>query len=106
MAVTSVVSRSACWALIRSVEDQDSPSIKGGIPVRATSCSRICRTEVTAIRRAVEPALCRTAELWLRLHGFAGRPEIVWEDINLQDMVEEARAELYRAQAEKLRREL
>ena len=63
-------------------------------------------TEVTAIRRSVEPALCRTAELWLRLHGFAGRPEIVWEDINLQDMVEEARAELYRAQAEKLRREL
>ncbi|MDE6897853.1 MAG: phage portal protein [Lawsonibacter sp.] len=63
-------------------------------------------TEVTAIRRSVEPALCRTAELWLRLHGFAGQPEIVWEDINLQDMVEEARAELYRAQAEKLRREL
>ena len=63
-------------------------------------------TEVTAIRRAVEPALCRTAELWLRLHGFEGRAEIVWEDINLQDMVEEARAELYWAQAEKLRREL
>ena len=63
-------------------------------------------TEVTAIRRTVEPALCRTAELWLRLHGFDGRAEIVWEDINLQDMVEEARAELYRAQAEKLRREL
>jgi hypothetical protein len=63
-------------------------------------------TEITAIRRSVEPALCRTAELWLRLHGFAGQPEIVWEDINLQDMVEEARAELYRAQAEKLRREL
>ena len=63
-------------------------------------------TEVTAIRRTVEPALCRTAELWLRLHGFDGRAEIVWEDINLQDMVEEARARLYRAQAEKLRREL
>ena len=46
------------------------------------------------------------AELWLRLHGFDGRAEIVWEDINLQDMVEEARAELYWAQAEKLRREL
>ena len=63
-------------------------------------------TEITAIRRAVEPALCRTAELWLRLHGFDGRAEIVWEDINLQDMVEEARAQLYWAQAEKLRREL
>ena len=62
-------------------------------------------TEITAIRRAVEPALCRTAELWLRLHGFGEKAEIVWEDINLQDAVEEARAELYRAQAEKLRRE-
>ena len=62
-------------------------------------------TEITAIRRAVEPALCRTAELWLRLHGVGERVEIVWEDINLQDMVEEARAELYWAQAEKLRRE-
>ena len=63
-------------------------------------------TEITAIRRAVEPALQRTAELWLRLHGFGERAEVVWKDINLQDMVEEARAELYRAQAEKLRREL
>ncbi|MCI9655795.1 MAG: serine/threonine protein phosphatase [Lawsonibacter sp.] len=72
----------------------------------STQQADLLTTEVTAIRRSVEPALCRTAELWLRLHGFAGRPEIVWEDINLQDMVEEARAELYRAQAEKLRREL
>ena len=62
-------------------------------------------SEVTAIRRAVEPALVRVAELWLRLHGYGGRAEILWEDINLQDVVEEARADLYRAQAEKLRRE-
>ena len=62
-------------------------------------------SEVTAIRRTVEPALCRVAELWLRLHGFGGEAEILWEDINLQDIVEEAKAELYRAQAEKLRRE-
>ena len=72
----------------------------------STQQADLLTTEVTAIRRTVEPALCRTAELWLRLHGFDGRAEIVWEDINLQDMVEEARAELYRAQAEKLRREL
>lgn len=63
-------------------------------------------SEITAIRRCVEPALCRVAELWLRLHGFGERAEILWEDINLQDIVEEARAELYRAQAEKLRREI
>lgn len=63
-------------------------------------------SEITAIRRAAEPALCRAAELWLRLHGFGEKADIVWEDINLQDIVEEAKAELYRAQAEKLRREL
>ena len=63
-------------------------------------------SEVTAIRRTVEPALCRVAEMWLRVHGFGERAEILWEDINLQDIVEESKAELYRAQAEKLRREL
>ena len=72
----------------------------------STQQADMLTTEVTAIRRCVEPALCRVAELWLRLHGFGERAEILWEDINLQDMVEEARAELYRAQAEKLRREL
>ncbi len=62
-------------------------------------------SEITAIRRSVEPVLQRTAELWLRLHGYEDRVEILWEDIDLQDMVEEARAELYRAQAEKLKGE-
>ena len=33
-------------------------------------------SEVTAIRRAVEPVLCRVAELWLRVHGFGERAEI------------------------------
>ena len=62
-------------------------------------------SEITAHRRGVEPALCRVAELWLGLHGYDRRAEILWEDINLQDEVEEARAELYRAQAEQLRRQ-
>ena len=63
-------------------------------------------SEITAIRRTVEPALLRVAELWLQLHGFDDRVELEWEDIDLQDMVEEARAELYRAQADKLREEM
>jgi len=62
-------------------------------------------SEIAAIRRSVEPILCRVAELWLRLNGFDDEVEILWEDINLQDMVEEARAALYRAQAEALRKE-
>ncbi len=60
-------------------------------------------SEITAIRRGVEPVLTRVAELWLAVHGFDPRAEIVWEDINLQDLVEEARSELYRAQAEQIR---
>ena len=63
-------------------------------------------SEITAIRRQVEPALRRIAELWLALRGYDIQVEIQWDDINLQDLLEEARAELYRAQAEKLRREL
>ena len=62
-------------------------------------------TEVTAIRRSLVPVVERICELWLRLHALGGEVEVDWEDINLQDLVEEARAELYREQAEDLRRE-
>ena len=62
-------------------------------------------SEITAIRRSLEPVLSRIAELWLKMHGYDDGVEIIWEDINLQDLVEEARAELYQAQAEALRKE-
>lgn len=62
-------------------------------------------SELWAIRRTVEPALLRICELWLRLNGFGGGVEIVWEDISLQDLVEEAQAQLYQAQAQKLNSE-
>lgn len=71
----------------------------------STQQADLLTSEITAIRRGVEPVLRRVCELWLELHGFEGRAEIIWEDINLQDLVEEARAALYRAQADKLRRE-
>ena len=63
-------------------------------------------SEITAIRRSLEPVLSRTAELWLRLHGFHDQVSLAWDDINLQDLVEEARAELYHTQAQKLKEEL
>ena len=37
----------------------------------------------------------------MQLHGYAEDVEIVWDEISLQDIVEQAHAELYRAQAEK-----
>ena len=45
----------------------------------------------------------RICRLWLRMHGFACGFRVVWDDINLQDQVEEARAMLYKEQARKLR---
>lgn len=60
-------------------------------------------TEITAIRRTLTPCVERICRLWLRMHGYPCAFEVVWDDINLQDEVEESRAELYREQARKLR---
>ena len=60
-------------------------------------------TEITAIRRTLTPVLERVCRMWLRMRGEDVPFEVVWDDINLQDEVEEARAELYREQARKLR---
>lgn len=62
-------------------------------------------SEITAIRRSLEPAVERLCELWLILHGYGQQVMVDWEDINLQDLVEEARADLYRAQTAKLKEE-
>ncbi|MEG1917147.1 MAG: serine/threonine protein phosphatase [Oscillospiraceae bacterium] len=62
-------------------------------------------TEITAIRRTLTPMLERICGLWLRMHGYGCGFVIDWEDINLQDEVEDARAALYQEQARKLRME-
>ena len=60
-------------------------------------------TEITALRRTLTPVVERVCRLWLRMRGYACGFQVVWDDINLQDQVEEARAELYREQARRLR---
>ena len=63
----------------------------------------ILTSELWAIRRMVQPAMERICRLYLALEGLDNRVEILWDDISLQDITEEARADLYRAQAEKYR---
>ena len=63
-------------------------------------------SELWAIRRAVEPALERICTLWLRLSGYACNPTIVWDEISLQDLTEEAQAGYVRAQTAQLEREM
>ena len=67
--------------------------------------SDILTGELWALRRTVEPALRKICRTYLALEGFDDRMEIVWDEISLQDMTEQARAELYKAQAAKVNAE-
>ncbi len=62
-------------------------------------------SELTAIRRTLTPVVEKICSLWLRMHGCACPFEVVWDQINLQDDVEEAKARLYDAQAQKICKE-
>ena len=68
----------------------------------STQQADLLTTEMTAIRRSLTPAVERICQTWLRLHGYGCHFQVVWDDINLQDLVEEAKAEWYREQARKL----
>jgi len=68
----------------------------------STQQADLLTTEITAIRRSLTPTINQICSLWLRMHGYSCDWQVVWDDINLQDLVEEAQAELYRQQARKL----
>ena len=70
---------------------------------RNTDKNTLSHAEITAIRRMLTPVVERVCRMWLRMHGYPCGCEVVWDDINLQDQVEESRAELYREQARRLR---
>lgn len=59
-------------------------------------------SELTSIRRTLDPVIEKVCTLWLHMHGYACPVSVEWETINLQDAVEEAKAALYVAQAEKI----
>ena len=65
----------------------------------------ILTSELWALRRTVEPAVQKICRTYLALEGLDNRVEILWDDISLQDITEESKADLYRAQAEKARAE-
>lgn len=71
----------------------------------STQQADMLTTEITAIRRTLTPVVERICRLWLRMHGHGCAFEVIWNDINLQDEVEEAKAALYREQARKLKLE-
>ena len=71
----------------------------------STQQADILTSEIWALRRTVEPAVRKICKTFLAYEGLDDRLEICWNDISLQDITQEAQADLYRAQAEKARKE-
>jgi hypothetical protein len=71
----------------------------------STQQADLLTSELWALRRSVQPALERICRTFLALEGLDTRFDIEWDDISLQDITEEAKADLYRAKAEKYRKE-
>jgi hypothetical protein len=71
----------------------------------STQQADLLTSELWALRRTVEPVMRKVCQMYLVLEGLDDQFEIVWDDISLQDITQEAQADLYRAQAEKYRSE-
>ena len=62
----------------------------------------ILTSELESYRRLLDSVILRICGYWLTLQGWGARIRVEWDDINLQDKVEEANARLICAQAEEL----
>ena len=62
----------------------------------------ILTSELEYYRRAVDCTVKKICDVYMKLKGVREKVEIVWDNINLQDEVELARARLLNAQADKL----
>ena len=70
----------------------------------STQQADLLTSELWAIRRTVQPVLEKICRTFLAAEGCGSGFEIVWDDISLQDITEQARAALYLAHAEKAKR--
>lgn len=59
-------------------------------------------TELESYRRILTPVIEKICSFFLRLHGNSSGVNVIWNEITLQDEVEEAKARLYNAQAQNL----
>ena len=63
-------------------------------------------SELEAYRRILTPVILKICKTFLLLNSIADSPEIIWDDITLQDECELSKARLYDAQREKIQQEL
>ena len=69
----------------------------------STQQADILTSELWSLRRTVEPTVRKICRTYLAMEGLDDRFNIHWNDISLQDITQEAQADLYKAQAEKAR---
>ncbi len=62
-------------------------------------------SELEAYRSILSPVIDKVCSMFLKLEGYDCKARLVWDDINLQDSVELARARLFNAQAQKIENE-
>ena len=62
-------------------------------------------SELESYRSLLSPVIRKICRMVLELRGIPGEPEILWDNISLQDETELAQARLYNAQAAKLEQE-
>lgn len=72
----------------------------------STQQADILTTELESYRRILEPIIKKIGNMYLSLAGLGYEAEVSWKKITLQDESELAQAELYKAQAEQIRKEL
>lgn len=63
----------------------------------------ILTTELQSYRRILTPVIKKIGNIYLAMNGYSCTADVVWDEITLQDECDSARAELYSAQAEKIR---
>lgn len=68
----------------------------------STQQADILTSELEYYRRVLTPVIRKICRIYLRLAGLEGEPVVEWDNINMQDEVELAKARLYNAQAENL----
>ena len=66
----------------------------------------ILTSELEYYRRVLNESIRKICRTFLRLNGFDDGCEIIWDNINLQDEVELAKARLYNAQAEEIEKRI
>lgn len=72
----------------------------------STQQADVLTSEIDAYRRILTPVIERICRTYLLFEGTPSHVTAEWDDVTLQDNVELARAELYAAQAEKIRKEI